>query len=120
MKLCKYYQLLDDSSVYTASLVLNPAIKERHFDKNWRERQDDWISKTKNDIQVFWTTEYKNKMTIQSEPELNSKISKNEDEFDEFEDYIYDLSSASTIWDEYESYCQEKPLSKAPPHLIQY
>ena len=36
IKLREYYQLLDISPVYAASLVLNPAIKERHFDRNWR------------------------------------------------------------------------------------
>lgn len=32
MKLRDYYRLLDNSPVYATSLVLNPAIKERHFD----------------------------------------------------------------------------------------
>jgi hypothetical protein len=33
-KLQKYYRLLDDSPVYKASLPLNPAVKERYFDRN--------------------------------------------------------------------------------------
>jgi hypothetical protein len=117
IKLREYYQLLDDSPIYAASLVLNPAIKERHFDRNWRGGLESWIPKTKEDIQTFWSAEYKDKVTIEPDPvpEMSNK-----DEVDEFENYLYDLSSTPNKCDEYDSYCREKPLKMAPPQLIQY
>jgi hypothetical protein len=41
IKLRDYYRLLDDSTVYTTSLVFNLAIKERHFDNKWIRSQED-------------------------------------------------------------------------------
>jgi hypothetical protein len=52
IKLQDYYRLLDDSPVYAASIVLNPAIKERHFNKQIKG-QEGWIPKSKEDIQAF-------------------------------------------------------------------
>ena len=40
-------------------------------------------------------------------------------DYDELEDYMYNLS-LTLAYNEYESYCNKKPLSKVPPHLIQY
>jgi hypothetical protein len=65
IKLQDYYHLLDDSPIYATSIVLNPAIKERHFDKRIKG-QKGWIPKTKEDIRAFWRAEYKNK--VASEP----------------------------------------------------
>ena len=59
IKLRQYYHLLDDSPVYAASLVLNPSIKERYFENKWVGGQEEWTPKTKEDIQAFWTTDYK-------------------------------------------------------------
>jgi hypothetical protein len=53
IKLQDYYRLLDDSLVYAASLVFNPAIKERHFDNKRIRSQEDWRPKTKEDIRAF-------------------------------------------------------------------
>jgi hAT family C-terminal dimerisation region len=116
-KLQEYYQLLNNSLVYATSLVLNPAIKERHFDRNWEgSHLEASIPKTKEDIRTFWTIEYKGTVVMEVDPV--PEISKGP--VDEFEDFIYDLSSSPVTFDEYESYCNEKPLPKAPPHLIQY
>jgi len=41
LKLQQYYQLLDDSPIYAASLVLNPSIKECCFDNKWTGGQDE-------------------------------------------------------------------------------
>ena len=42
----------------------------------------------------------------------------NKNEIDKFKNYIYNLSSLLTLFNEYELYYNEKPLSKASPHLI--
>ena len=66
IKLQQYYHLLDDSPVYAASLVLNPSIKECYFENKWVGGQEEWTPKTKEDIQAFWTTDYKDKIVIES------------------------------------------------------
>jgi len=53
IKLCDYYRLLDTSPVYAASLALNPAIKECHFDRNWTGGLEAWVPKTKENVQNF-------------------------------------------------------------------
>jgi hypothetical protein len=118
-KLREYYKLLDDSPVYAASMVLNPAIKERHFDRNWRGGLEPWIPKTKEDIQGFWSMEYKDKVVLDSTPKATNSTEDSSD-VDEFENYIYSWDSPQDTQDEYDSYCREKPLPKAPPHLLQY
>lgn len=45
-KLNKYYQLLDDSPVYVAAIVLHPALKWRYIEGNWKKKTA-WISKAK-------------------------------------------------------------------------
>lgn len=117
MKLREYYQLLDASPVYAASLVLNPAIKERHFDRNWRGGLEPWVPKTKADIRNFWAAKYKDKVGVELEPvpEISDKP-----EVDEFEDYIYGFGPTPIAGNEYDIYCQKDPLPKAPPNLIQY
>ena len=39
--------------------------------------------------------------------------------YDKLKDYMYNLL-LTPAYDEYKSYCNEKPLSKVPPYLIQY
>ena len=77
---------------------------------------EDWVPKTKEDVRNFWATEYKDKVELPAPDILNKS---EELEVDEFENYIYDLSPTVT-YDEYESYCSEKPLPKVSPDLIQY
>src|SRR3954466_2517040 len=79
VKLCEYYQLLDASPVYAASLVLNPAIKERHFDRNWRGGLEAWVPKTKEDIRDFWI---KDKVAPNPALEIFNR------DYDELENYM--------------------------------
>ena len=119
-KLQKYYQLISASPIYIASLVLNPAVKERYFDRNWGS--GDKALKAKDEIREFWNAEYKNKAAIRPDSTLQIPALIEERDFDEFEAYLYDSlrSPALDLHDEYEFYCQEKPLPKVPPNLIRY
>jgi hypothetical protein len=120
LKLRQYYRLLDDSPIYAASLVLNPSIKERYFENKWTGGQEDWISKTKEDVRTFWTTEYKDKVTMESPlPPTTSGEGQNP-EFNMFEEYTYGHLAASNAQDEYDAYCANFPLPREPPNLIQY
>ena len=117
-KLCEYYRLLDASPIYAASLALNPAIKERHFERNWRGGMEDWVPRTKEDVRNFWVTEYKDKVALNLAP--SDSTSEKEREIDEFENFMYNVSAHTPVTDEYEAYCSEKPLPIVPPNLIQY
>jgi hypothetical protein len=122
MKLQHYYRLLDDSLIYTASLVLNPAIKERHFNKKWVGSQENWTLKTKEDIQAFWIAEYKDRVVDEAKA-TSTKSSKDKEKdsaFNMFNDYLYNQLAALDAIDEYNVYCVAPPLPKEPPNLIQY
>jgi hypothetical protein len=121
-KLRHYYRLLDDTPIYAASVVLNPAIKERHFDRNLNQGGGlgTWAPKTKEDIRAFWAAEYKGKVITELDPTPTTTNVNEADDVDEFEDYIYGGDHTMDDPDEYDSYCREKPLPKAPPHLLRY
>jgi hypothetical protein len=119
-KLRDYYQRLDESPVYAASVVLNPAIKERHFDRNQGRGLEDWTPKSKEDIRNFWATEYKGKVITELDPTPTTTKANEAGDVDEFENYLYGWGHAMDDLDEYDSYCGEKPLPKAPPHFLRY
>ena len=122
MKLCEYYQLLNTSPIYATSVVLNPAIKERHFDRNWRGSQEAWVLSTKEDVRNFWVAEYKDKVItgLNPVPEISQSESSKVNEYEDFENYMYNLSPALATFDEYDSYCKKRFLLKIPLYLIQY
>src|SRR5262249_36933477 len=71
----------------------------------------------KANIRNFWTTKYKDKTSIEPDPTPKT-LAKTDD--DEFERYLFKFSSTRITGDEYDTYCEEKPLPKTPPNLIQY
>ena len=120
MKLQHYYRLLDDSLVYTASVVLNPVIKERHFAKKWIGNQENWTPRTKEDVRAFWIEEYKDKVVNETQATSTKSAKEKDSAFNMFDDYIYDQLSTSEAIDEYNIYCAAPSLPKEPSNLIQY
>ena len=58
-KLDTYYQLLDETSVYAASTVLNPAKRWRYFEKKWTSAaQRRWLTTAKSYVKKFWEEHY--------------------------------------------------------------
>ncbi|KAM4061814.1 hypothetical protein HRG_013371 [Hirsutella rhossiliensis] len=41
-KLADYYELTEDSPVYSAATVLNPSLKWTYMEKTWEDRQESW------------------------------------------------------------------------------
>ena len=109
-KLREYSELLDGSPVYAASLVVNPAIKERYFDKKGNPEK-------KKDIRAFWAAEYKDKEITESVPEPELTPENVDDTLDNF---MYDQDDTDHVQDEYSQYCNEPILKTAPPHLLAY
>ena len=112
-KLREYSELLDGSPAYAGSLVVNPAIKERYFDRNGKGNPE----KKKEDIRAFWTAEYKDKEITESV--LDSEVTP-ENVDDTLDNFMYDQDDTDHVQDEYSQYCNEPILKTAPPHLLAY
>jgi hypothetical protein len=70
-KLCEYYKLLDSCPVYAASPVFNLAIKESHFERDWRGGPEGWTPTTREDIRRFWESKYKSKRLNTRHPNMS-------------------------------------------------
>lgn len=57
-KLRKYYELMDQSPVYAAAVVLNPEHKLDYFKTNW-EQHPEWIAHAEESVEDLWLTLYK-------------------------------------------------------------
>jgi len=53
-------------------------------------------------------------------PEISQSESSKVNEYEDFENYMYNLSPALATFDEYDSYCKKRFLLKIPLYLIQY
>jgi hypothetical protein len=57
-KLADYYELTEDSPVYSAATVLNPSLKWTYMEKTWENKQE-WIERAKARVKQLWTETYK-------------------------------------------------------------
>lgn len=57
-KLADYYELTEDSPVYSAATVLNPSLKWAYMEKTWEERTE-WVDRAKARVGQLWRETYK-------------------------------------------------------------
>jgi hypothetical protein len=57
-KLADYYELTEDSPVYSAATVLHPSLKWVYMEKTWEDRNE-WIEKAKARVGELWRETYK-------------------------------------------------------------
>lgn len=57
-KLADYYELTEDSPVYSAATVLNPSLKWAYMEKTWEDKYE-WIERAKTRVGELWREEYK-------------------------------------------------------------
>ncbi|KJZ68816.1 hypothetical protein HIM_11790 [Hirsutella minnesotensis 3608] len=57
-RLDEYYNKLDETPIYYASLALHPAYRWGYFETVWSGRPT-WVSKAKDMVQSIWDREYK-------------------------------------------------------------
>ena len=57
-KLADYYELTEDSPVYSAATVLNPSLKWAYMEKTWEDRTE-WIDRAKARVGQLWRDTYK-------------------------------------------------------------
>ncbi|KAM4062409.1 transposase-like protein [Hirsutella rhossiliensis] len=57
-KLADYYELTEDSPVYSAATVLNPSLKWTYMEKTWDDKNE-WIERAKARVGELWREAYK-------------------------------------------------------------
>jgi hypothetical protein len=126
VKLAHYYTLTDRSIWYTAGLVLNPTVKWKYLEKQWKDDDKGWLRGAKEKMQQLWLR-YK-KPAVSTSPskkrkraaEINPKPVRREGNYLETSMYNWedDDSSDDANLDEYEQYCKQKPIKRGiQPHL---
>jgi hypothetical protein len=106
-KLADYYEMTEDSPVYSAATVLNPSLKWAYMERTWEDKKE-WIEKAKSRVGQLWRDTYKSTTSCPvlrpgSAPESTTrrqngyKIWMNEQKAT-----IFNMDD-----DEYEVYCRE-------------
>lgn len=118
-KLDCYYQLLDMTPVYSASVVLHPGLKWRFFERQWNApHKHVWLTEAKKCVKKFWEMSYKNQtgdtpdndgQDIQAGIENSRR--REPDALDQFLNPpdFYDGPASRATRDEYKDYCNEPP-----------
>jgi hypothetical protein len=57
-KLADYYEMTEDSPVYSAATVLNPSLKWGYMERTWEDKTD-WIERAKSRVGQLWRDTYK-------------------------------------------------------------
>ncbi|KJZ68549.1 hypothetical protein HIM_12056 [Hirsutella minnesotensis 3608] len=57
-KLADYYELTEDSPVYSAATVMNPSLKWAYMEQTWKEKTE-WIERAKSRVAQLWRETYK-------------------------------------------------------------
>ncbi|RKK07548.1 hypothetical protein BFJ66_g17852 [Fusarium oxysporum f. sp. cepae] len=57
-KLADYYEVTEDSPVYSEATVLNPSLKWAYMEKTWEDKKE-WIEKAKARVEQLWSKTYK-------------------------------------------------------------
>lgn len=57
-KLADYYELTEDSPVYSAATVLNPSLKWAYMEKTWEDKAE-WVERAKARVGQLWRETYK-------------------------------------------------------------
>jgi hypothetical protein len=100
-KLNEYYQLTDNNhAVYAAATLLHPAMRIKHFQKNWTNTKESWIDVMEAKCREEWITQFQPQLPI-----LQPK--KREDTF------LYDLMGLPSTGDEdeFHRYAHRDPTS---------
>ena len=118
-KLESYYNKLDESPVYAASIFLHPEHKSRFLKRHWKERPD-WIAQANEEVKTLWLTSYKD--TVKPPPNpviLPSTNQRDPSDFDQFlhpPDYNDDQQGEED--DEFEQYMKLKSVIVKPGEIF--
>lgn len=117
-KLDHYYQLMDLTPVYAASVVLHPGYKWRFFELHWKKpHQRIWITTARKFVKAFWEESYKYQVEPQPDipdDSLQNTPSPQNHEPDALDQFLnppgfYARTASRAAQDEYKDYCNQDP-----------
>ena len=120
-KLDKCYQLMDQSPVYAASVILNPSFKWRYFDTQWiQPHQRPWLTPTKDFVKHMWEEGYQSQSKAVDQPrhlpflQGSPPSPRRHHEPDPLAQFVappgfYDQQDVVAARDEYDEYCRIAP-----------
>ncbi|KAK8912227.1 putative AC transposase [Metarhizium anisopliae] len=114
-KLAEYYELTEDSPVYSAATVLNPSLKWAYMERTWEDKLE-WIEKAKERVGQLWRETYKSTSScpiLRPSPPQDCTTKR-------LNGYkMWMKEQKSTIFnkddDEYEVYCREPVMTVSDP-----
>ncbi|OAQ57667.2 transposase-like protein [Pochonia chlamydosporia 170] len=115
-KLADYYELTEDSPVYSAATVLNPSFKWAYMEKTWEDKTE-WIERAKSRVGQLWRESYKSSSYLpvlrpgSAEEPTTRRLNGYKMWMNEQKATIFNTDD-----DEYEVYCRE-PVVMTPDPL---
>ncbi|KAF1732496.1 hypothetical protein CRV24_006384 [Beauveria bassiana] len=114
-KLADYYELTEDSPVYSAATVLNPSLKWAYMERTWREKEE-WVERAKARVEQLWREAYKSATSC---PALRQDHAQEPMPARPNGYKMWMKEQKATIFnmddDEYEVYCREPVLMTSDP-----
>ncbi|KAJ6436011.1 transposase-like protein [Purpureocillium lavendulum] len=109
-KLADYYELTEDSPVYSAATVLNPSLKWAYMEKTWEDRTE-WVDRAKARVGQLWRETYKSTESTACCSALRSESTQEPTPKRPNGYKMWMSEQKATIFnmddDEYEVYCRE-------------
>ncbi|KAK9443852.1 Zinc finger BED domain-containing protein DAYSLEEPER [Metarhizium brunneum] len=114
-KLADYYELTEDSPVYSAATVLNPSFKWAYMEKTWEDKTE-WIERAKSRVGQLWRESYKATSSLpvlrpgSAEEPTTRRLNGYKTWMKEQKATIFNTDD-----DEYEVYCREPVVMTSDP-----
>lgn len=114
-KLADYYELTEDSPVYSAATVLNPSLKWAYMERTWKEKEE-WVERAKTRVAQLWRETYKSTMSCpaiqqgHAQEPMPTRPNGYKMWMKEQKATIFNMDD-----DEYEVYCREPVLMTSDP-----
>ncbi|EJP61141.1 putative transposase [Beauveria bassiana ARSEF 2860] len=114
-KLADYYELTEDSAVYSAATVLNLSLKWAYMERTWKEKED-WIERAKHRVAELWRETYKSTTSCpaiqqsQAQDPMLTRPNGYKMWMREQKATVFNMDD-----DEYEMYCREPVLMTSDP-----
>jgi hypothetical protein len=118
-KLAQYYSLTDESTWFTAGMILDPTIKWRWCKNNWIDKPE-WLEQAQENMRKLWRSTYKptslttRKRHLPDRGQQPAKSIRREANFRDSSLYSWRQAESDEdedeAQDEYEAYLQEKRL----------
>ncbi|KAM0664338.1 hypothetical protein ACQRIU_006921 [Beauveria bassiana] len=114
-KLADYYELTEDSPVYSAATVLNPSSKWAYMEKTWEDKAE-WIERAKSRVAQLWRDSYKSTSSLpvlrpgSAEEPTTRRLNGYKMWMNEQKATIFNMDD-----DEYEVYCREPVVMTSDP-----